>query len=61
MSDWVRGCQDVPLVTMGFSRVLVWRERYLTELRGFGWKLLDEADVLYVESTSSMLLYKEVV
>ena len=30
----------------------MWRERVLTELRGVGWKLLEEADVLYVESTS---------
>ena len=31
---------------------LGWRERVLTELRGVGWKLLDEADVLYVENAN---------
>ena len=31
----------------------------MTELRGVGWKPLDEADVLYVESTSLSFSIKQ--
>ena len=37
----------------------MWLERVLTELWGVGWKLLDEADVLYVESTSLRFCIKQ--
>ena len=38
---------------------LMCRERVLIELRGIGWKSMDEADMLYVESTGLSFCIKQ--